>query len=62
VEADVSSSWAQFTTEIGASTVTLAALVLVLMTLAHLSLRWARPVLQRPWKQLSRMRLSLCSR
>ena len=36
----MSSSWAQFIAAIGASTVTLAALVLVLMALAHLSLRW----------------------
>ena len=36
----MSSSWAQFIAAIGASTVTLAALVLVLMGLAHLSLRW----------------------
>jgi len=36
----VSSSWAQFVAAIGASTVTLAALVLVFMVLAHLSLRW----------------------
>ena len=36
----MSSSWAQFIAGIGASTVTLAALVLVLMALAHLSLRW----------------------
>jgi small-conductance mechanosensitive channel len=40
VEADVSASWGQFIAAIGASTVTLAALVLVLMALAHLSLRW----------------------
>jgi small-conductance mechanosensitive channel len=40
VEADVSSFWAQFIAAIGASTVTLAALVLVSMALAHLSLRW----------------------
>lgn len=36
----MSSSWAQFIAAIGASTVTLAALVLGLMALAHLSLRW----------------------
>jgi len=36
----VSSSWGQFISAIGASTITLAALVLVLMALAHLSLRW----------------------
>ena len=36
----MSSSWAQFIAAIGASTVTLAALLLVLMALAHLSLRW----------------------
>lgn len=36
----MSSSWAQFIAGLGASTVTLAALVLVLMALAHLSLRW----------------------
>ena len=36
----MSSSWAQFITGIAASTVTLAALVLALMALAHLSLRW----------------------
>ena len=36
----MSSSWAQFVAAIGASTVTLAALVLVFMVLAHLSLRW----------------------
>lgn len=36
----MSSSWAQLIAGIGASTVTLAALVLVLMALAHLSLRW----------------------
>jgi len=36
----VSSSWAQFIAALGASTLTLAALVLVLMALAHLSLRW----------------------
>jgi small-conductance mechanosensitive channel len=40
MEADVSSSWANFIAAVGASTVTLAALVLVLMALAHLSLRW----------------------
>jgi hypothetical protein len=40
VEGDVSSSWAQLIAAIGASTITLAALVLVLMALAHLSLRW----------------------
>jgi small-conductance mechanosensitive channel len=40
VEGDVSSSWAQLIAAIGRSTVTLAALVLVLMALAHLSLRW----------------------
>ena len=36
----MSSSWKQFIAATGASTVTLAALVLVLMALAHLSLRW----------------------
>ena len=36
----MSSSWTQFIAAIGASTVTLAALVLVFMALAHLSLRW----------------------
>ena len=36
----MSSSWTQLVAAIGASTVTLAALVLVLMALAHLSLRW----------------------
>ena len=36
----MSSSWAQLIAGIGASTVTLAALVLVLIALAHLSLRW----------------------
>lgn len=36
----MSSSWGQFIAAIGASTITLAALVLVLMALAHLSLRW----------------------
>ena len=35
----MSSSWAEFIAAVGASTVTLAALVLVLMALAHLSLR-----------------------
>jgi small-conductance mechanosensitive channel len=40
VEGDVSSSWAQLIAAIGASTVTLTALALVLMVLAHLSLRW----------------------
>jgi small-conductance mechanosensitive channel len=40
VEGDVSSSWAELIAGIGASTVTLAALVLVLMALAHLTLRW----------------------
>lgn len=34
------SSWAQYIAGVGASTVTLAVLVLVLMALAHLSLRW----------------------
>lgn len=36
----MSSSWAQLIAAIGASTVTLAGLVLMLMALAHLSLRW----------------------
>ena len=36
----MSSSWIQFIAATGAPTVTLAALVLVLMALAHLSLRW----------------------
>jgi len=40
VEGDVSSSWAQVIAGLGASTVTLVALVLALMALAHLSLRW----------------------
>jgi hypothetical protein len=40
VEAAVSSSLAQIIAALGASTVTLAALVLVLMAVAHLSLRW----------------------
>jgi small-conductance mechanosensitive channel len=40
VEGDVSSSWAQLISGLGASTVALAALVLALMALAHLSLRW----------------------
>ena len=34
------SSWAEYIAGVGASTVTLAVLVLVLMALAHLSLRW----------------------
>jgi small-conductance mechanosensitive channel len=40
VESEVASSWAQLIAGISASTVTLAALVLVLMGVAHLSLRW----------------------
>jgi hypothetical protein len=40
VEGDVSSSWAELISRLGASTVTLAALMLALMALAHLSLRW----------------------
>jgi hypothetical protein len=40
VESNVLSSWAQYIAGVGASTVTLAVLVLVLMALAHLSLRW----------------------
>ena len=40
METDVSSWWAQIVVGLGASTVTLAALVLTLMALAHISLRW----------------------
>jgi small-conductance mechanosensitive channel len=40
VEDDVSSSWAQLISGLGASTITLAALGLALVALAHLSLRW----------------------
>jgi small-conductance mechanosensitive channel len=40
VEVDLPLSWTQLTAGLSASTVTLAGLVLVLMALAHLSLRW----------------------